>query len=190
MSSEILSFLKSRRSVLARQLTSPGPDEAQLQTLLQIGARVPDHGKLVPWRFIVFQGAARHGFDKKLKEIYKRQNLAAAPEEIELATRCFSRAPLVISVISSFKEHSKVSQWEQQLSAGAVCQNILIAAQSMGFAAQWLTQWYAYDEAVNALLGLTDNERVAGFIYIGTAMDAPKERARPVIFDITTNWNG
>ena len=188
MSSDTVSFLKTRRSVLARQMTAPGPDETQLQSLLEIGARVPDHGKLTPWRFLVFQGEARLDFDDMLRGIYVAQNPKAETAEIEASCACMSRAPLIIGVVSSPKEHPKVPEWEQYLSAGAACQNILSAAQAMGFAAQWLTQWYAYDETVLSHLSLSKTERVAGFIYIGTAIEPPKERARPDLEDITTHW--
>ena len=188
MSSEIISFLQNRRSVLARQMTEPGPDENQIHHLLEIGARVPDHGKLAPWRFLVFSGTARSAFDDKLREVYQAENPEAEGAEIDTSCTCMVRAPLVIGVVSSPKVHPKIPDWEQHLSAGAACQNILIAAQSMGFAAQWLTQWYAYDTTVSQYLGLSDTERMAGFIYIGTAIEPPKERARPDLNDITTHW--
>ena len=188
MTSEVAAFLKSRRSVLARNMTTPGPDTAQLQTLLEIGARVPDHGKLAPWRFLVFNGGARAAFDDMLREVFTARHPEAQATEIDSSCTCLVRAPMVVGVVSSPKQHPKIPDWEQYLSAGAVCQNILVAAQSMGFAAQLLTQWYAYDDTVRAHLGLSDAERMAGFIYIGTAVEPPKERARPEIDDMTTYW--
>lgn len=186
MTFEILDFLKTRRSVMARNMTTPGPNEEQLKTLLEIGARVPDHGKIEPWRFIIFQGDARAAFDNKLLEVYTTRHPDAEPGDIKRSCHCFTRAPLVIGIVSSPKPHPKIPDWEQHLSAGASCQNLLIAAQSMGFAAQWLTQWYTYDEKINDHLGLSDTEMMAGYIYIGTASEPPKERARPEIDDITT----
>ena len=169
-------------------MTPPGPDAAQVRTLLEIGARVPDHGKLAPWRFLVFGGDARAAFDDRLREIFKTRHPYAEASEVETSCTCMMRAPVVLGVVASPKEHPKIPDWEQYLSAGAACQNILAGAQAMGFAAQWLTQWYAYDEKVHADLGLSENERMAGFIYIGTATEPPKERARPDIDDLTTHW--
>ncbi|MGC6472540.1 MAG: nitroreductase family protein [Parvibaculales bacterium] len=189
MTTDTVAFLQTRRSVLARNMTTPGPDATQLRTLLEIGARVPDHGKLAPWRFLVFSGAARTAFDDRLRTVYTQRHPEADAADIATSCTCMVRAPLVIGVVSSPKQHPKIPDWEQHLSAGAACQNILIAAQSMGFAAQWLTQWYAYDETVHAHLGLSGTERLAGFIYVGTAVEPPKERARPDVDELTTHWD-
>lgn len=185
----IVEFLKKRRSVMVRNMTMPGPDANQVSTLLEIGARVPDHGKLVPWRFIVFEGDARYEFDNALAEIFKNENLEADENCVDTETNRFKRAPLVIGVVARSKEHPNIPVWEMDLSAGAVCQNILIAAQSMGFAAQWLTEWYAYHDKVTALLGLAESEKMAGFIYIGSSLEAPTERGRPDIEEITSYWS-
>jgi len=186
--SDFTDFLKTRRSVVAKNMTPPGPSAAQIADLLEIGARVPDHGKLAPWRFLLFADDARAQFDAQLQSIFKQQNPQAQSAQVKQACTCFTRAPFVIGVISSPRPHPKIPTWEQTLSAAAVCQNILIAAQSMGFAAQWLTEWIAYDEAVGALLGLGADERVAGFIYIGTASAPPKERTRPDVKALTRDW--
>ena len=172
-----LDLLLSRRSGSAKAMGEPGPDGAQLADILKAGARAPDHGKLFPWRFIVFQGDGR----KRAGEI-----LAVAASEdgerdkqIEEERGRFLRAPLVIGVISAVREQHKIPVWEQELSAGAVCQNILIASHALGFVGQWVTEWYAYHPAVKQRLGLKPGERVAGFIYLGTATDELEERPRP-----------
>jgi nitroreductase len=177
-SAETLALLARRRSTLARLMTGPGPDAEQRDALVRLAARVPDHGKLFPWRFITFEGEARARFGEILEARLRDLEPAAPPERFELERNRFTRAPLVIAVISDVTENHKIPEWEQILSAGAACQTLLIAASAMGFAAQWLTEWYAYDPAARAALGLADNERVAGFIYIGTASEDATERPR------------
>jgi nitroreductase len=177
-SPETLELLTRRRSTAAINLGEPGPSEQQIEHLLGIAGRVPDHGKLAPWRFILFDGEARASFGNILGKIYSATTPEATAEQIRCEQERFVRAPLVIAVISSVLERHKVPVWEQELSAGAVCQNLLIAASAMGFAAQWLTEWYAYDPDVKDLMGLRSGERIAGFVYIGTASEQPVERNR------------
>jgi nitroreductase len=180
---DVLSFLKQRRSVLARNMTLPGPDAAQLEELLTVAARVPDHGKLAPWRFIVLEGAAR----AELGDV-ARDGLAetASDAEAQAAQAQFTRAPCVIGVLATPVLHPKIPRSEQLLSAGAACMTFLTAAQAMGFAAQWLTGAAAYDDRVKARLGGTEEDEIAGFIYIGTASEPPSERPRPALEDIVT----
>jgi len=177
-SAETLALLARRRSTLARLMTGPGPDAEQRDALVRLAARVPDHGKLFPWRFILFEGEARARFGDILEARLRDLEPAAPPERFELERNRFTRAPLVIAVISDVTENHKIPEWEQILSAGAACQTLLIAASAMGFAAQWLTEWYAYDRIARAALGLSSGERVAGFLYIGTASEDPSERPR------------
>ncbi|MCC5996138.1 MAG: nitroreductase [Oceanicaulis sp.] len=177
-SPETLELLARRRSTLARVMTGPGPDAAQRDALLRLAARVPDHGKLFPWRFLTFEGEARARFGDILEARLRDLEPDAPPERYELERNRFLRAPLVIAVISDVTENHKIPEWEQIMSAGAACQTLLIAASAMGFAAQWLTEWYAYDRIARAALGLSSGERVAGFIYIGTASEDPSERPR------------
>lgn len=169
-------FLQKRRSVLARNMTAPGPDAAQLRDLLTIAARVPDHGKLAPWRFIVLQNDERAELGK----------IAAAALNDDSVAGQFERAPCVVAVLACPKPHPKIPRSEMILSAGAACMNLLTAAQAKGFAAQWLTGDAAYEEAVLKALGGEDGDEVAGFIYLGTASEAPSERARPELDDIVT----
>lgn len=187
-SSATLDFLRKRRSHPAITMTSPGPTKAQIDDILTIAARVPDHGKLAPWRFILFPSSDGPRIGERLAALYEARNgsLDAAQREKEL-TR-FTRAPVVIGVLSTAADHPKIPVWEQQLSAGAVCLNLITAAAACGFASQWITEWYSFDAKAAAYLGAGANERFAGFIHIGTPSQPPVERARPNISDITSTW--
>jgi nitroreductase len=171
-------MMVERRSTLAKTMTGPGPSAEELETLLTIGARTPDHGKLFPWRFIVFEGEARTRFSHTLEARFRQIEPEAPAERLALERTRFERAPVVIAVISDTTENHKIPLWEQELSAGAACQNLLIGANAMGYGAQWLTEWYAYDRQIKTELGLAPGERVAGFIYVGTAGEDPTERPR------------
>lgn len=188
MSENTLELLLARRSVVANKLGAPGPNSGQLQQMLTVAARVPDHKKLNPWRFIVFQDDARRKFGEILAEVYAAGDDDPSLVRRETEARRFLRAPVVIAVVSHIIEGTVVPEWEQILSAGAACQNLLIAANASGFSGQWITEWYAYDSQIRIALGLRDNERVAGFIYIGTAREQPVERDRPKLEDIVTFW--
>jgi len=189
-SDEVLSFLARRRSTLARAMTGPGPNPAQLDLILRIATRVPDHRKLAPWRFILFQGAARAEFGTYLAAKFHKDNPDLEEDRIQFEGERFLRAPTVIGVVSSPKDCPRgTPKWEQELSAGAVCQNMLLATRASGFAAQWLTEWYAFDAGIAKTLGLSATERIAGFIYLGTATEPPKERPRPEVSDLLTRWS-
>ncbi len=179
-----LDLLLTRRSGSAKAMKAPGPSKKQLEDILQAGARAPDHGKLFPWRFIVFEGKGRERFGDILAEAMEAEGERA--KQVEEERGRLLRAPLVIGVISAAREQHKIPVWEQELSAGAVCQNILIAATASGFVGNWLTEWYAYHPDVKAKMGLKPGERVAGFIYIGTARDELEERPRPEMDKIVT----
>jgi len=189
MLNNTLELLLARRSVVANKLGEPGPDSGQLQQILTIAARVPDHKKLNPWRFIIFQGEARKDFGEVLAKAFEASDDDPSPARRETEANRFMRAPIVVAVICHLIEGSVVPEWEQILSTGAACQNLLIAANASGFSAQWITEWYAYDETVCSALGLEGSERVAGFIYIGTGQEQPSERDRPELKDIVTYWN-
>ena len=183
---EAIDLLVTRRSGSAKAMKEPGPDKKQLAQILQAGARAPDHGKLFPWRFILFEGKGRERAGDIFAEVIEAEGERA--KQVEEERSRFLRAPVVIGVISSARELHKVPVWEQELSAGAVCQNILIAATALGFVGNWLTEWYAFHPAVKARLGLKPGERVAGFIYIGTAKDELEERSRPDMDKIVTTF--
>ena len=181
-----LDLLLTRRSGSAKAMTVPGPSKKQVEEILRAGARAPDHGKLFPWRFIVFEGKGRERFGDILADVMQAEGERA--KQVEEERGRFLRAPLVIGVISSARELHKVPVWEQELSAGAVCQNILIAATALGFVGNWLTEWYAFHPVVKAQFGLKPGERVAGFIYIGSARDELEERPRPDMEKIVTRF--
>ena len=181
---DAMDLLLTRRSGSAKAMKEPGPSKKQLEDIRRAGARAPDHGKLFPWRFIVFEGKGRERFGDILAEVMQADGERA--KQIDEERGRLLRAPLVIGVISSAREQHKIPVWEQELSAGAVCQNILIAATAMGFVGNWLTEWYAYHSIVKENMGLKPGERVAGFIYIGTAKDELEERPRPEMDKIVT----
>ncbi len=187
---EIIDFLLTRRSVTARNLTEPGPSKEQLDMILRAAHRVPDHGKLGPWRFIILKGHARAEFGEILGAAYKKENPDAFDELIEVEKERFQRAPVIVAVTSRITPEHKIPEWEQTLSSGAACMNMLNAAHALGLAAQWITEWPAYNDDVAKALGVGEKERIAGFIYIGTAAQPPDERTRPEISDIVTEWTG
>jgi len=181
-------YLSSRRTVPAAQLAEPGPAESVIEELLTIAARVPDHGKLAPWRFVIYDSAARAASNQWL--VARAEAISAhgaSGPEAEKARR-FAHSPVVIGVLSSPKDHPKIPLWEQQLSAAAVCLNLVHAAHAYGFSAQWLTDWFSYDPEAAHYLGAKDGERFAGFIHIGTPQVAPVERDRPDVKALTTEW--
>lgn len=183
-SPETLRFMALRRSASALNLAAPGPDADQLADLLRIAARVPDHGKLAPWRFVVLEGEAKVAFAAGLEAI------AADRGEPGLVVKLgkLRTPPLAVAVIFSPRAGS-IPEWEQVLSSGVVCANLLYAAGAMGFGANWITDWYSYDSAATALLGLAEGERVAGFVLIGTARDSPLERERPALEPLVSRWS-
>ena len=181
----VLEFLSRRRSNLAKAMSGPGPSAEQLDTILRIGTRVPDHRKLSPWRITVFQGTSREHVGTALRGIYDADNPDHPEDRKAFEAARFLRAPTVLMVVSTpVKCLRGTPQWEQELSAGAVCFNLCLAAQASGFGAQWLSEWYAYDERARDALGLEDGERVAGFIHIGTPTQASLPRARPDLSDV------
>jgi len=185
---ETLSYLSIRRSTPVGLLGEPGPDRDQIEALLKVAARVPDHGKLAPWRFILILGEAREKLGVALADALVAKTPDASPGLIELEKGRFLRAPSVVAVISRARQHHKIPIWEQQLSAGAVCYNLLLAAQAMGFAGVWLTEPPAYSAEAASILGLASDERVAGFVYLGTARENPRERERPDMAALVSEW--
>ncbi|SDR38215.1 Nitroreductase [Pseudovibrio sp. Tun.PSC04-5.I4] len=182
---ELASFLKTRRSHLAVTLEFPGPDSAQVQELLGMASRVPDHGKISPWRFVVYQSPQAAAIGKKLAEIAEEREGPLGENTTAMELERFMRAPLVVGVLSSPNRDHKVPVWEQELAVGAVCLSLLNACFSLGFAGQWLTEWYAYDDEAAAYLGAREGERFAGFLHIGSASVKPAERPRPDVAQLT-----
>jgi nitroreductase len=183
-----IELLKTRRSVKPREMSGPGPSPADLETILTIGARVPDHGKLAPWRFIVFEGDARHRAGEIIAKVFARKNPNASPAEIDVEKRRLTDAPLVIGVVSLTKPHPKVPPWEQEMSAGASAMNIVTAATALGYGACWLSGWFSFDRDVLEGLGLNADEKLAGLIHIGTVSKPSEDRPRPVLSEIVTRF--
>ena len=182
-----LAALLGRHSTPSRQLDLPAPDARQLQAMLQAAIRVPDHGKLVPFRLLRIEGDARLALGAFLAARSAQRN-PGNPALIDKDRERFSHAPLIITVIARPQAHAKVPQWEQLLTAGCVCMNLLHAAHALGFGAQWLTAWMAEDRAVARHLGLGEEERIVGFIHIGSAKIAVPDRERPDPADLLTDW--
>jgi nitroreductase len=155
---------------------------------LTVAARVPDHGKLTPWRFIVFEGAARDAAGEKIATVFRADHPEATTDQIAFERRRLARAPLVVAVVSRAGAHVKIPEWEQVLSAGAAAMNLVTGAHALGFAANWITEWYAYDRRVLDALGLQPNERIAGFIHIGRPARPPEDRPRPPLDAIVTRY--
>jgi nitroreductase len=185
---DALDLLKTRKSISAQFLVEPGPDKAQLDEILTIASRVPDHGKLVPWRFVVFSGEARKAAGAALADLYRRKNPEADERRLEEERARLARAPLVVGVVSRAAPHVKIPEFEQLLSAAAAAMNLELAAHALGFAAQWTTGWIAYDAEASALLGAKPGERFIAFVHIGTSTVPPVDRPRPALADIVSWW--
>ncbi len=182
--------LDARRSVPAKQLGAPGPDPDTLLRMLASAVRVPDHGKLVPYRFLRIAGDARHSLGAFLAERAVQRDPQVSAAQLDKDRQRFSHAPLIITVIASPRPNPKVPEAEQLMTAGCVCFALLQAAQAFGFGAQWLTAWMAFDPAVHAHLGLAEGEQIAGFIHIGTPKTAVPERERPDPVALLQDWEG
>lgn len=184
---DAIGLLLTRRSGSAKAMKEPGPNASELQTILTAAARVPDHGKLFPWRFILFEGDARARMGELLAQALKQTDPdAATPERLDMERARFLRAPVIVGVVSRVRDGIPIPVWEQQLSSGAVCQTMLLAATSMGYVANWLTEWPAFNPRVAEALGLGEGERIAGFVYIGTSAVTLEERVRPDLSKIVT----
>jgi nitroreductase len=176
---ETLGLLARRRSTPIGLMTSPGPSRAEIEALIALAARVPDHGKLGPWRFLVIEGAARERAGEKLAALVAAREPNADAARLKGERERLTRAPVVIAVISTAAPHAKIPEWEQVLSSGAVAFQLVLAAHAMGYAGAWLTEWLTYDAEARAALGLAPHERIAGLVYLGTAKADPPERVRP-----------
>jgi nitroreductase len=185
---QCLDLLLSRRSGSAKAMTGPGPSPEQLRDLVACGARVPDHGKLAPWRFILFEAEGRARMGELLADVLQRSETEVSPERLVLERNRFLRAPAVIGLVSRVREAIPIPEWEQMLSAGACCMSIVIAAHAMGFVANWITEWCAYHPLVRDGLGLKSGERIAGFIYIGHPAAPLEERVRPDLESLITRF--
>ncbi|AVX04174.1 putative NAD(P)H nitroreductase [Maritalea myrionectae] len=185
----LIDYLKNRRSVTAPFLTNPGPTVAELDQIMEIGARVPDHGKIVPWRMVVYQGAMREIVGEKLADIWQQKHPEADDETLDVERKRFLPAPLTIGVLARPQKHPKVPELEQLLSAGCVCFNLVHAAHAHGYAAHWVTRWFSFDADAATMLGAGADEQFVGFVHIGTPEVAPQERDRPRLKDVVSYWH-
>lgn len=183
---KLIEYLKTRRSMPAFQMKEPGPSKEEIQEILTLATRVPDHGKLAPWRFIVMTGDARKRITGELAAIAKADKPDLSAEMVQVEETRFLRAPVVIAVVSRAGPHVKIPEWEQIMSAGAVCLNMVMAANALGYVSNWLTEWMAFDERAHRILGVEPGEKVAGFIHIGSTDFPVVERPRPDLADIVT----
>ncbi|NML73432.1 nitroreductase [Rhizobium sp. S-51] len=186
---KLVDYLAVRRSIPAFQMCEPGPSTAEIEEILTLAVRVPDHGKLAPWRFVVYRGEERVRIGEALLAMALEKNPELSEEMIGVERTRFTRAPVVIGVISKAGPHVKIPEWEQLMSAGAVCLNLLMAANAVGYVSNWLTEWFSYDERAYPLLGVMPGEKVAGFIHVGSTTFPATERPRPALADVVT-WVG
>jgi nitroreductase len=184
----LVNYFKTRRSVGIAFLAEPGPSPAELDEILIIGTRVPDHGKYAPWRLVLISGDARVEAGEKLAEIARRNRPGIDEQSLDIERRQFLPAPLTIGVIFSPRPNPKAPEFEQLLSAGNVCFNLCHAAFALGFAASWVTRWFGFDTAAQHMLGARGGERFVGFVHIGTPTVPPEDRERPALADVVTRW--
>ena len=187
---ELIKYLTTRRSVPLPFLSEPGPNKEELDLILSIGTRVPDHAKLCPWRLIVIQGDARKRAGEKLAQIAKAQKPEMSEEELEVERNQFLPAPLTIGVLSVAVEHQKVVELEQVLSAGNVALNLVHGANALGFAAHWVTRWFAYDPEATAMLGAKEGEQFVAFVHIGTPQTRLEDKPKPDLEKLVSTWEG
>ncbi|TFF27791.1 nitroreductase [Jiella endophytica] len=184
---EATTLLSTRRSIPIPMLAEPAPTGDELERVLTIAARVPDHGKLAPWRFILYRGPAAAAIGEALaKVVAGREGERMTETRRKVETERFTRAPLVIGVVSTAREHVKIPIWEQQMSAGAAAMNLVHAVHAFGYAANWVTEWVAYDDEAKAILGISPEEKVVGFVHVGTPSEPPSERPRPELSAIVS----
>lgn len=186
-SEEVLEYLLRRRSANVQDLHAPGPSESELELILRAATRVPDHGKLAPWYFIVFHGVWSEQAGAKVRDIFKSENPGASDERLRIEETRFSRSPVVVGVVSRMRKGNK-PLWEQILSAGAVGMNLSLAAHASGYGASWVTEWYAFHPAFKSYLGLDERDHISGFVHLGTPGAMPEDRPRPELDLIVTHW--
>ena len=185
----LIEYLKTRRSMPAFQMKEPGPTKAEIEEILTLATRVPDHGKLAPWRFIVMTGEERQRISLALSRIARAERPDLSEEMIKVEETRFTRAPVVVAVVSKAAPHVKIPEWEQLMSAGAVCLNMVISANALGYVSNWLTEWMAYSEKAYEIIGVKPGEKIAGFVHIGSTDFPVTERPRPELSEIVT-WAG
>lgn len=190
MPSAVIDFLLTRRSAPISALTGPGPDMNEIETLIRVASRVPDHGRLVPWRFILYRGSVREEIGEKLADLAVEREGELPEARLEQERKRFARAPLVVGIVSCPRENIRIPEWEMFLSGGAAAMNLVTAASAMGYGAAWITNWYSNDEKGRAILGLAPDERVIGFVHIGNYEGPATERPRPEFDAIVSEYTG
>ena len=188
--SSALALLQTRKSASVKAMGEPGPTPDQLKTILEIAVRVPDHGKLTPWRLVLFEGEARRKFGEIIKARWRELHPEHGEDSLAFQAGLFLRAPTVLVIVSKAGPHVKIPEWEQLLSAGALTQNLLLAAAALGVGAQWNTDWIAYDPKIMKAMGLSDQEKIVGVVYFGTPQAALEDRPRPDPESLITRWRG
>jgi nitroreductase len=188
--SSTATLLATRRSGKPRDMIAPGPDSAQLRQILEAAMRVPDHGKLAPWRFVIVDADRRAAFADLLKDAYRAEKPEAGRLELEAMEQFAQQAPVLVAVLSTPAQNSKIPLWEQELSAGAVCMNLLIATHAAGFVGSWLTGWPSYNGQVLESLGGSPNDKIAGFLFLGSPGRELEERPRPTYEAVVSTWKG
>jgi nitroreductase len=181
-----IELLRRRRSLPPQGMTGPGPTPEEIETMLRLASRVPDHGKLTPWRFLLIEGAARDRAGAIAARILEEDDPALSEARRQAELTRFSRAPLVIGVISRAAPHVKIPEWEQVLSAGAACMTLVVSANALGYVTAWLTEWCAYDRRFCEAIGLAAGEKIAGFVHIGLPNMVSEDRPRPALADIVS----
>lgn len=190
VNSHILDFLATRRSAPIDELGLPGPDDDDIRTMLKIASRVPDHGKLAPWRFILYRGEARDRVGAMIAELAERLNGPLSDVARTKELQRFSRAPLVVGVVNRPRAHPKIPDWEKFLSGAAAAMNLLLAANALGYGANWITNWYSDEPEGRRILGLSPDERVVGFVHIGSFSGQVPDRPRPELDDVLCDYSG
>lgn len=186
----MIDFILSRKSVPISHIGTPAPSDAEIETMIQAAIRVPDHGRLTPWRFILYRGDARHRVGGMLADLAERREGPLPEQRREKELNRFARAPVVIGVVSSPKPHDTIPEWEQFLSAGAAAMNLVSAASAMGFATNWITNWYSSDPEGRRIMGLAPGESVAGFVHIGSFVGKVPDRPRPEPAQMLSEYSG
>lgn len=190
MTATVIDFLLSRKSAPIAELREPAPGDDEIATLIRVASRVPDHGRLTPWRFVVYRGEARHRIGDMLAKRAEEREGPLPDARVEQEKARFSRAPLVIGVIHCPRDNPKIPRWEMLLSGGAAAMNLVLAANALGYSTNWITNWYSDDEEGRRILGLAPDERVVGFVHIGTFSGDAPERPRPEVETLISEYSG
>lgn len=190
VTTSVIDFLSARKSAPIDLLTEPAPSDSEIETMIRIASRVPDHGRLAPWRFILYRGDVRREIGDKLAELAVKLEGPLPEMRLEKERTRFSRAPLVIGVVAIVRDNPKIPQWEMFLSGGAAAMNLVLAANALGYGTNWISNWYSDSDEGRAILGIGRNERVVGFVHIGTFAGEAPERPRPDVGSLYADYSG